>query len=114
MAELLLQNLSKTFDGKPRVHALKEVSLQVRSGEILALIGPSGSGKTTLLRLIAGLEEPSGGSILVDGQPIHHLRPEVRGIGMAFQYPALLAQLSARDNIALGLRLRKIGRNEIV
>ena len=93
--------------------ALKGVSLTVADGEILAVVGPSGAGKTTLLRLIAGLDIPTEGSIAIDGQDMSGVAPQDRDVAMVFQSHALFPHLTARENIALGLVLRKRPRAEI-
>jgi len=112
MAGLVLEQLRRVFPGKPEVVALDGLSLEARPGELLTLLGPSGSGKTTTLRLIAGLDRPAGGRILLEGQAIHDLPPERRPAGMAFQYPALLPQLTVAENLGLGLKLRKVAAAE--
>ena len=109
MAALRIENLSRHFaTARTRVTAVDQLSLVVADGELLVLLGPSGSGKTTLLRMIAGLEKPDSGDILLSDKSIVREKPENRGIGMAFQYPALLPQLSVSENIELGMKLRKI------
>jgi multiple sugar transport system ATP-binding protein len=115
MMRLALHNLSKVYHshGGEAVHAVKDLTLEVADGELLVMTGPSGSGKTTTLRLIAGLEKPSSGTISMDGEVIDHLRPHERDIAMVFQSDALLPHLSAYDNIALGLRLRKVRKPEM-
>ena len=114
MARLTVSNLSKTYR-TPRgeaVQAVKDLSLEVADGELLVMAGPSGSGKTTTLRLIAGLERPSCGTISMEGKVIDGLRPHERDIAMVFQSDALLPHLSAYENMALGLRLRKVDKAE--
>ena len=101
MARLELKAVDKCFGA---VSCAKGVSLTVEPGEIVAVFGPSGSGKTVLLRMIAGMFEPDDGDILVGGRSIVDAPPEQRGIGMAFQNFALFPHMSARDNIASGLR----------
>jgi sulfate transport system ATP-binding protein len=86
--------------------AVEEVSLRVETGELVALLGPSGSGKTTLLRVIAGLEIPDRGSVLVDGRPSDGRRLADRRVGFVFQHYALFRHLSVVENIAFGLRVR--------
>src|SRR5205807_7743449 len=103
MARLELKSVGKRFGV---VHPADNLSLAVEPGEIVAVFGPSGSGKTVLLRMIAGIFEPDEGDILVGGQSIVGAPPERRGIGMAFQNFALFPHMSARDNIASGLRAR--------
>lgn len=87
------------------------VNLAVARGEFLSVIGPSGCGKSTLLRMVAGLEEADGGSIALNGREISHEPPEKRGIGMVFQDYALFPHLRVAENVAYGLRLRKMGKN---
>ncbi|CCD84555.1 sn-glycerol-3-phosphate import ATP-binding protein UgpC [Bradyrhizobium sp. ORS 285] len=101
MARLELKSVDKSFGG---ASCAKGVSLTVEPGEIVAVFGPSGSGKTVLLRMIAGMFEPDAGDILVGGRSIVDAPPEQRGIGMAFQNFALFPHMTARDNIASGLR----------
>ncbi len=101
-----LKNISKTFG---KFAALRNVSLDIRDGELTALLGPSGSGKTTLLRIIAGLElpDPSPDSrIAFDGKPVDLARPAQRQVGFVFQHYALFRTMSVFENIAFGLRVR--------
>lgn len=86
---------------------LKDFSLQVKKGEILALLGPSGSGKSTVLRLVAGLENPISGDIVLDGKSVVKLAPEKRRVGMVFQDYALFPHLNVRKNIAFALKNKK-------
>jgi putative spermidine/putrescine transport system ATP-binding protein len=110
MAELELIEVQKTFKA---VEAVSGVSLEVEEGEFFALLGPSGCGKTTLLRLIAGFIQPTAGRILLQGKDIAGLPPEKRDMGMVFQDYALFPHMSVFDNIAFGLRMRKVKREEI-
>ena len=113
MPSLRIQNLSKEFvNERSRISALHPLTLAVDDGELLAILGPSGSGKTTLLRLIAGLEKPDNGEISLGSENITHRKPQDRHIGMAFQYPALLPQLTVSENISLGLKLRAASATE--
>src|SRR5438132_2385861 len=107
MARLELKSVGKAFGATRPANGL---SLAVEPGEIVAVFGPSGSGKTVLLRMIAGMFEPDEGDILVAGNSIVGAAPERRGIGMAFQNFALFPHMSARANIASGLRAK--GRAE--
>ena len=103
-------NVSKRFGD---FAALNNVSLQVTEGSLTALLGPSGSGKSTLLRIIAGLESPDQGTILIDGVDVTAARPQDRGIGFVFQHYAPFAHMSVRENVAFGLRIRKRPKPEI-
>jgi putative spermidine/putrescine transport system ATP-binding protein len=91
------------------VRALDGMTLEMAPGELVALLGPSGCGKTTALRALAGLDEPDSGRIVVDGQDITHVPANRRGMGMVFQAYSLFPNMTARENVAYGLRLRKIG-----
>src|SRR5579884_468806 len=93
--------------------ALEEVSLEVQEGSLTALLGPSGSGKSTLLRIIAGLEEPDRGSVQIDGRDVTTVRPQERGIGFVFQHYAAFAHMSVWDNVAFGLRIRKLPKGHV-
>lgn len=88
------------------------VNLTVEKGEFLSVIGPSGCGKSTLLRMVAGLEEADAGGIELNGREISHEPPEKRGIGMVFQDYALFPHLRVAENIAFGLKLKKVGKKE--
>lgn len=107
MAGVVLEQVSKTY--AHGIAALREVSLRIEDGELLALVGPSGSGKTTLLRLVAGLETPTGGSIGLGERIVNDLPPHRRNVAMVFQRPALYPHLSVYDNLAFGLKLRQAG-----
>ena len=110
MARLEINAVSKAFGVARPADGL---SLAVEPGEIVAVFGPSGSGKTVLLRMIAGMFEPDDGDILIGGRSVVGAPPERRGIGMAFQNFALFPHMTARDNIASGLRAggnEEIGR----
>lgn len=87
---------------------LEKLSFALEKGELLVILGPSGSGKSTLLQLIAGLLQPSQGSIFVKGEPIHHLPPEKRNLSMIFQKPYLLPFLTVGENVEIGLKLRRV------
>ena len=93
--------------------ALEGVSLDVPEGSLTALLGPSGSGKSTLLRIIAGLEVPDAGTVVIDDADVSHIPPQKRGIGFVFQHYAAFAHMSVRDNVAFGLKIRKRGKAEI-
>jgi len=104
------REIAKRFGAFP---ALDGVSLEIPEGELTALLGPSGSGKSTLLRIMAGLETPDAGAVLIGGEEVTHVRPQDRGIGFVFQHYAAFAHMSVRENVAFGLRIRKRSRNEI-
>ena len=91
---------------------LRDVTFEVQPGEVLAVVGPSGSGKTTLLRLICGLLDPSEGQVLLDGLSAADVPPERRPVAMVFQGYALFPHLSVRDNIAFGMKVRGVSREE--
>jgi sulfate transport system ATP-binding protein len=93
--------------------ALDRVTLEVPEGSLTALLGPSGSGKSTLLRIIAGLEIPDAGRVLIDGNDVTHTRPQERGIGFVFQHYAPFNHMSVFDNVAFGLRVRKRPKPEV-
>jgi multiple sugar transport system ATP-binding protein len=115
MASVVVENLTKTFKGSNRenVQAVNGVGLTVADGELLVLVGPSGCGKTTTLRLIAGLEDATGGTITIDGKPVNSVPAKDRDIAMVFQHSALFPQMTARENLAFGLKLRRHPRAEI-
>ena len=107
MATLELRNVNKSY-GKGLPDTLKNIELKIDDGEFLILVGPSGCGKSTLMNCIAGLESISGGSILVDDADISGMSPKDRDIAMVFQSYALYPTMSVRDNIAFGLKIRKM------
>src|SRR4051812_15137683 len=90
------------------VHALKGLTLDIAPGELIALLGPSGCGKTTALRALGGLDEVDRGTILVDGKDVTNVPANKRNMGVVFQAYSLFPNMSARDNVAYGLRLRGI------
>jgi multiple sugar transport system ATP-binding protein len=106
MAEVRLEELTKVY-GTGAV-AIRDMSLAVRDGELFVLMGPSGCGKTTTLRLIAGLEEPTQGSIRIGGQRVNDWPAHRRNVAMVFQRPALYPHLSVRQNLAFAARLRGV------
>jgi multiple sugar transport system ATP-binding protein len=110
MATVELVDVRKSYAGHEIV---KGVSLAVGAGEFLVLVGPSGCGKSTCLRMIAGLEEITGGELRIDGARVNELPPRDRDIGMVFQSYALYPHMTVRENLAFGLTLRKVAKTEI-
>jgi sulfate/thiosulfate transport system ATP-binding protein len=107
---ILVRNVSKRFGD---FVAVDDVSLEVESGSLTALLGPSGSGKSTLLRIIAGLESPDTGEILLSGKDATALAPQKRNVGFVFQHYAAFKHMTVRDNVAFGLEVRKRPKAEI-
>src|SRR3984893_8906199 len=110
MAAVAVNEIRKTFGG---VNAVNGISLEARDGEFMVLLGPSGCGKTTLLRIIAGLEKPTSGQVLIDGQVVNDMPPRGRGIAMVFQSYGLYPHLTVWNNIAFPLRTQGTARAEI-
>ncbi len=110
MAQIRLENIEKRFG---EVIAVKDFNLQVEDQEFVVFLGPSGCGKTTTLRLIAGLEHPNEGDILIDGNRVNDLSPSDRDIAFVFQFYALYPHLSVYDNIAFPLKAVKVAKSEI-
>ncbi len=110
MAALVLKNVSKSFEQKK---VLEAISFEVREGEIVALLGPSGCGKSTTLALVAGLMEPDAGEISWMGKSVLGIPPHLRNFGLMFQDLALFPHLNVFENVAFGLRLRKMPFPEI-
>jgi multiple sugar transport system ATP-binding protein len=110
MAYLELTQIEKHYDS---FHALKNIDLQVEKEEFVVFVGPSGCGKSTLLRSICGLETVSSGKIVLDGQDITDIHPSKRNLAMVFQNYALFPHLSVFDNIAFGLQLHGVSKDEI-
>ncbi|MGF1588539.1 MAG: ABC transporter ATP-binding protein [Pleurocapsa sp.] len=111
MAKLKLQNLHKKY--RADVIPVKDVSLEIDDGEFLTLLGPSGCGKSTLLRLIAGLEPPTRGEVIIGGKNVNQAAPGDRNMAMVFQSYALYPHMTAAENIATALKLRKMPDAEI-
>jgi ABC-type sugar transport system ATPase subunit len=111
MASITLEHVHKLY---PNGHAAaRDLNLMVGHGELLVLVGPSGSGKSTILRLIAGLEQPTSGRILIDDEDVTEVPPERRDLAMVFQSYALYPHKSVRENLAFGLQVRRIAAPQI-
>jgi multiple sugar transport system ATP-binding protein len=110
MATVEFQRVEKHFGTTKVIHG---VSFDIRDGEFMVLVGPSGCGKSTLLRMLAGLEEISGGSIAIDGRTVNDVDSKDRDIAMVFQSYALYPHMNVRDNMGFSLRLRKAPRHEL-
>src|ERR1035438_10666498 len=105
-----INSISKQFGD---FSALEDVSLEVPEGSLTALLGPSGYGKSTLLRIIAGLETPDAGTIMIDGADVSHVRPQKRGIGFVFQHYAAFAHMSVRENVALDRKSTRLNSSHL-
>jgi multiple sugar transport system ATP-binding protein len=111
MASIVLTNVDKIYAGG--VKAVNGLNLEIRDGEFMVLVGPSGCGKSTALRMIAGLEDISGGEISIGEKVVNHLPPKDRDIAMVFQNYALYPHMTVEENLAFGLKLRKMPKAEI-
>jgi len=107
---ILVRNATRRFGD---FTALDDVSVEIPSGSLTALLGPSGSGKSTLLRVIAGLERPDGGTVEIDGRDATNLPPQRRGVGFVFQHYAAFKHMTVRENVAFGLKVARRPRAEI-
>jgi alpha-glucoside transport system ATP-binding protein len=110
MAELKLVNVEKAYG---EVKVLKNINLDIKTGELIVFVGPSGCGKSTLLRMIAGLERITGGDFTIDGLKMNDVPPAQRGIAMVFQSYALYPHMTVRDNMAFALKIAKKSAQEI-
>ena len=110
MAEVTLTNVHKVYG---HVVAVKDINLAIKDREFVVLVGPSGCGKSTTLRMIAGLEDITGGTIAIGGRVVNHLQPKDRDIAMVFQNYALYQHMSVYDNLAFGLRNRRVAAAQI-
>src|SRR5690606_33233916 len=115
MANVSIENLVKVYPEKngPGIQVVHGINLEVRDREFMVLVGPSGCGKSTTLRMIAGLEEISGGTISIDGKVVNEVLPKDRDIAMVFQNYALYPHMTVYENMAFGLKLRKFPKAEI-
>jgi sn-glycerol 3-phosphate transport system ATP-binding protein len=114
MASLSIRRVSKTYgSGTKSVEVIHGVDAEIADGEFIVIVGPSGCGKSTLLRMVAGLEEITGGEIAIGGRVVNEVEPAARDIAMVFQNYALYPHMSVYDNMAYGLRIAKVPRAEI-
>lgn len=111
MADLEVKNLAKSYDGKTKV--LKDISFSIKNGELVSILGPSGCGKTTTLRIIAGLISETSGQVLVNSKDITKVPVYKRNFGMVFQSYALFPHLNVFENVAFGLKMRKMAQSKI-
>src|SRR5205814_9430081 len=107
---IVLESVTKRFDD---VVAVDDVSFEIHEGEFFSMLGPSGCGKTTTLRMIAGFEEPSAGRILLRGGDVTHVPPAKRHVNMVFQSYALFPHMNVFENVAFGLRVKRVAKPEI-
>lgn len=111
MSGIRLEHITKKYD---ETEVLRNISMEVAEGELMSLVGPSGSGKTTILRLLAGLLEPTEGSIFIDGKNVRSMSDKERGTVIVFQDYALFPHMTVEQNIGFGLKVRGVGRQERV
>jgi len=106
---IALEGVSKGFG---KVAAVKDVNISIAEGEFFSLLGPSGCGKTTSLRMIAGFEQPDAGRIVLQGEDVTNVRPNRRAVNMVFQHYALFPHMSVYDNVAFGLKVKRVPKDE--
>lgn len=110
MSSVRFAGISKVY---PEGGGVRDFSCEIADGEFFALLGPSGCGKTTTLRIVAGLETPDAGAVFIDGSDVTHVPPERRGAAMVFQNYALFPHMNVFENVAFGLRARKLPKGDI-
>ena len=110
MTGLVLKDIRKSYGAVDVIHG---IDLDIKQGEFIVFVGPSGCGKSTLLRMIAGLEEITGGEMMIDGEKVNDVPPSKRGIAMVFQSYALYPHMTVFDNMAFGMRIAKESKEEI-
>ncbi|MEN3366822.1 MAG: sn-glycerol 3-phosphate transport system ATP-binding protein [Burkholderiales bacterium] len=114
MAQVHLKNITKTYgNGAKSVDVIHGISMDIDDGEFIVMVGPSGCGKSTLLRMVAGLEEITGGDIVIGDRVVNELEPKDRDIAMVFQNYALYPHMSVYDNMAYGLKIRRFSKQDI-
>src|SRR5512132_1418034 len=111
MAQVHLRGVKKSYDNKLEV--IHGIDMQIADGEFIVIVGPSGCGKSTLLRMVAGLERITGGQVAIGERVVNELEPKDRDIAMVFQNYALYPHMSVYDNMAYGLKIRKLPKAEI-
>jgi multiple sugar transport system ATP-binding protein len=111
MASITLQNITRRFSGN--VQALEDITFDIYDREMVTVVGPSGCGKSTLLRIIAGLDFPTAGSVLIEAKPMNSVPARLRNLAMVFQSYALYPHMTCYENLMLNLRLKKIPPAEI-
>src|SRR5690242_2221961 len=111
MADIVLAKLEKTYDNG--YQAVKGIDLAIKDKEFMVLVGPSGCGKTTSLRMVAGLEDITGGEVRIDGKRVNETAPKDRDIAMVFQSYALYPHMTVYENMAFALKLRGTAKHEI-
>ncbi len=111
MSRVSLENVVKVYD--KNILAVDNVTFEIRDGEFFVLVGPSGCGKSTAMRLIAGLEDPTSGKVFIGDRVVNNVQPRDRDVAMVFQNYALYPHMTAFDNMAFGLKLRKVSKAEI-
>ena len=111
MASLSLKNINKVYPNG--YHAVKDFNMEIDDKEFIIFVGPSGCGKSTTLRMIAGLEDISSGDLLIDDKRVNDIEPKDRDIAMVFQNYALYPHMNVFDNMAFGLKIRKVPKDEI-
>ena len=111
MSNVILKNIKKTYDNKKII--IDDINLEIGDKEFLVLVGASGCGKSTILRMIAGLEEISGGELYIGDKKVNNVHPKDRDIAFVFQSYALYPHMTVYENIAFGLKMRKFKKDEI-
>ena len=113
MADVLLQKVRKNYNPVLLKDTLRNINLDIKDGDFIVFVGPSGCGKSTLLRMIAGLEDITDGDLMIGGKRVNDVPPSQRNIGMVFQSYALYPHMTVFENMAFGLKLKKMDKEEI-